>query len=451
MIGFNSDTKDSKIQQFICANVQGQQMIIKNFKRLAINREKKLALSILEVGLKAAMPNVALKKIVKNNHLKVGQTRISLKTYSKIYVVAIGKAADLMTRTVDSLTRIDGGVIVIPEKTCSLIRSHKFTILRSTHPIPSTKSVSAAKKTLAFLACLQKTDYVIFLISGGASSLVSLPDGISLQEKQTVTDLLMRAGANIQEINCIRKHLSKVKGGRLLESLRCNAIALILSDVIGDDLSAIASGMTYCDNTTFKDAKRILVRYGLKNKIPKNVLKRIDRGIKKLIPETPKKPKIKNYVISSNKTCLEVMAKNARKLGLIPKIISISGDVGYASYKISKLIPIKPSSCVVFGGETTVEVKGRGMGGRNQELVLRLLDRLAKNKIRLIVASLGTDGIDGNTPAAGAITSTDTPIKKIKRYLDNNDSSSYFKKQGGIILTGPTHTNLMDIGVILRV
>lgn len=424
-------------------------MIIKNFKELATDKQKKLALSILESGFKSALSSEPLKKIINRDRIVVNRKSISLRNYDKIYVVAVGKAADLMTKLVASLVRIEGGIVIIPQKTRSLAKPGKFVILRGGHPIPTKKSIDAARKTLNFLANLKDTDFVIFLISGGASSMVVLPDGISLSEKQSLTDLLLKSGANIHEINCVRKHLSKIKGGRLTQYLRCQSVALVMSDVVGDDLSTIASGMTYCDKTTFCDAKKILIKYGL-NKISKNVLKRIDLGTMGLIQDTPKKPRIKNYVISSNKNCLDAMATNARKLGLFTKIVPISGDVRNTSSKLSKLIPKKPKSCVVFGGETTVKVEGSGRGGRNQELVLHLLDRLAGNKLPLIVASVGTDGIDGNTPAAGAISTTAISIKAIEKYLDNNDSFSYFRKHGGLILTGHTHTNLMDIGLMLR-
>jgi hydroxypyruvate reductase len=427
-------------------------MIIKNFKKLATTNQKKLTLSVLESGLNAAMPNLALKKIIKQNYVVLGKQKISLKNYERIYVVAIGKAADLMTKTVNSLTKIDGGVLVIPQNTRSMITSKKFILQRASHPIPDYKSVIATKKTIDFLAKLQQTDFVIFLISGGASSLLSLPDGISIREKQAVTRLLLRSDANIQEINCVRKHLSKVKGGQLVEFLRCQAVALVMSDVIGDDLSSIASGLTYYDNTTFQDAKRIIIRYGLKNKVPKKVWQRIDLGAKKLIHETPKKAKVKNYVISSNKNCLDEMSSTARKLGLITKTVSqISGNVENAALKLIKLLPSKSRSCLIFGGETTVKVKGKGKGGRNQELILHLLNRLSKQKINLVMASVGTDGIDGNTPAAGAIVTSDMTSKMINKYLRDNDSYAYFKKYGGLIFTGPTHTNLMDIGLILRI
>lgn len=426
-------------------------MIIKNFKDLVTDNRKKLALSILETGFKAAMPDLALKKIVKRNYLQVNGNRIFLKNYSGIYVVAIGKASDLMTKTVNLLTKIDGGIVIIPQNTSSLVKSVKYKILRGGHPIPTGKSVKAAKATRDFLAKLQKTDLVIFLISGGASSMLSLPDGISLREKQVVTDLLLRSGADIHEINCIRKHLSQVKGGRLIESLRCKAIALVISDVIGDDLSTIGSGLTFCDKTTFHDAKNILAKYNLKNKIPENAWNRIDLGSKGLIPETPKKPKIRNHVILSNKNCLDAMAKHAKKLGFSTRVVpSISGNVKNAASRLSKLRPTRPQTCLIFGGETTVRVQGRGKGGRNQELVLHLLKRMSMQKKRFIVASAGTDGIDGGTSAAGAISSSDMLSGEIKKYLSRNDSYSYFTKYGGLIFTGPTHTNLMDIGLLLQ-
>jgi glycerate 2-kinase len=262
----------------------------------------------------------------------------------------------------------------------------------------------------------------------------------------------LRSGANIQEINCVRKHLSKVKGGQLVEFLRCQAVALVMSDVPGDDLSSIASGLTYYDNTTFQDAKRILLRYGLKNKVPKKVWQRIDLGAKKLIRETPKKAKIINYVISSNKNCLDEMSKTAKKLELATKTVSlISGNVEKTASKLVKLLPSKSRSCIIFGGETTVKVKGKGKGGRNQELMLHLLSRLSKEKTNLTMASVGTDGIDGNSPAAGAIATSNFASKISNKYLRNNDSYAYFRKYGGLIFTGPTHTNLMDIGLILRI
>src|SRR5574337_577103 len=262
-------------------------MIIRNFKQLATDQDKKWALSIIERGLVASLPYVALEKIVKENHLQIGRKKLSLK-YARVYVVAIGKSSDLMTRVVNLNTRIHGGIVVMPDKVCYLINAKKFTIIRAGHPIPTKKSIIAARKISVFLKSLGPSDFVIFLISGGTSSLVSLPDGISLKNKQLVTNQLLKFGADISEINCIRKHISQIKGGRLLKSLKCKAISLVMSDVIGNDLSVIASGTTYCDRSTFFDAKKILLKYHLENLVPKPVWHRIILGTKGAIPETPK-------------------------------------------------------------------------------------------------------------------------------------------------------------------
>ncbi|MFZ1076724.1 MAG: DUF4147 domain-containing protein [Nitrosotalea sp.] len=397
-------------------------MIIRNFKQLATTGNKKLALSIVEQGISNALPNAALGKIVKQNFLQMGRKKISLERYRRIYIVAIGKSADLMTSTVDSLTRIHGGMVVIPDKTCSLIRKKKFTLIRSGHPVPTANSIMATKKIIAFLKLLEGTDLVIFLISGGASSLVSLPDGISLQDKQLVTHLLLRSGANIREINCVRKHLSKVKGGRLVESLRCHAVSLVMSDVVGDDLSVIASGITYCDKSTFCDAKKVLIKYHLKNLVPKPVWARIILGTKGVIPETPKKPKIPNYIIQSNRNCVDLMKTRAQKLGFATKAIySIEGNVSDAASEISKHVSRSQNFCLVFGGETTVAVKGKGKGGRNQELVLNLLKKLKDRDKKMTIVSVGTDGIDGNTLAAGSIADYSMPLEPIGKYLNENN------------------------------
>ena len=427
-------------------------MIIKNFNALAANPKKKTALVIVEAGLLAAMPDVALEKIVRKNKLFLGKNIIHLAKYERIFVIGLGKAADLMANAVNSLTNVDGGIIVIPQGTRSVLKNKKYKILHAGHPIPNKQSIQAAKNIINFLKKRGRNDFIIFLISGGSSSLVSLPDGITLEDKKIVTKLLLKSGANIHEINCIRKHLSKIKGGRILEHLTCDAVSLVMSDVVGDNLSSIGSGLTYCDNSTFGDAKKILQKYNLKKIVPASVIKRIDLGINKKIPETPKHPTIKNYIIATNKDCLDKMAKKARSFGLKTKIVyPISGDVKQAAKKLVKAIPKQSKSCLIFGGKTTVKVSGKGKGGRNQELVLYVLKEIQKTRNEITITSVGTDGKDGNTDAAGVITrNTEFLPKEIQNYLQNNNSYDFFKKYGGLIFTGPTHTNLMDIGIILR-
>lgn len=422
-------------------------MIIKNFKSLATDTRKKYALSIIEAGLHASMPIHTLKKIVHRDHLFIKGEKIDLTRYQRVFVIAMGKAAYSMTSAVNALTHIDGGIIVVQNQSKHTIKGNIKTLVAG-HPLPNSMSVFAAKKIIGFLCKTKPTDYVIFLISGGASSLVALPDGITLREKQTVTDLLLRCGANIHEINCIRKHISKIKGGKLLDYLRCDAVALIMSDVVGNDLSVVASGMTYFDKTTFKDAKRILQKYNLERSVPKNVLRRIDLGIKSKISETPKSEKIRNFVVSTNQDCLKAMQKRAKGLGFLTKTLGdVSGNVKDIAKSFARL-PLPKQSCIIYGGETTVLVKGKGRGGRNQELVLHTIVNLDQHGI--VVSSVGTDGIDGNTDCAGAIFESNVEISKVKPFLDDNDSYGFFQKNGGLIFTGSTNTNLMDIGLILR-
>lgn len=424
--------------------------MIRNAKQIAKSRNRRLALSILEKGLEASYPHIALAKIVKSNFLYLERRRLTLKKYHGVYLVAIGKSSDLMASTVDYHTHVSGGIVVMPSKARALVDTKKYTVIKSGHPIPTARSLYAARKILDFLTSLDRRSLVIFLISGGASALVSLPEGITLDDKRRVNDLLLKSGADISEINCVRKHLSKIKGGKLLESLRCDAVSLVMSDVIGDDLSVIASGLTYCDHSTFSDAKKIIIKYNLKNKIPISAWNRIILGTQGRLPETPKKPKIENFVILSNKNCIDAMEMHAKSAGLeTKKIWPLDGDVKCAATKISKHIPRKNNSCLVFGGEVTVKVKGRGIGGRNQELVLNLLKRF-HNDESLVAVSVGTDGADGNSPAAGAIADSSMHSEHIDKYLHNNNSFCYFKKHGGLVITGLTHTNVMDVGLVLR-
>ncbi|HJU13133.1 MAG TPA: DUF4147 domain-containing protein [Candidatus Nitrosotalea sp.] len=424
---------------------------IKNRNQLGTSHDKKIAISIIEEGLRASLPNSALEAIFSKTGMKVGKKKISLKKYSSVNLIAIGKSADLMAMIVSSRTCISKGIVVIPTGMNPMIHSTKFEIIEAGHPIPDAASVAAATGIIRFLRAMRPSDFVIFLISGGASSLVSQPEGITLKTKQIVNELLIKSGASIGEINCVRKHLSKVKGGRILGDLRCDAVSLVMSDVIGDDLSVIGSGITYCDKSTFFDARKVLMKYRLKNRVPKSAWNRIALGVAGKIPETPKRATIENFVIRSNKDAVKAMAVYSRKVGYRPKIVCpLYGDVRTASAKISSNLPPKKHSCLIFGGETTVRVRGKGLGGRNQELVLNLLKKLKRSRDKLVIVALGTDGVDGNSSAAGAIVRSDEWSNEIERYLARNDSFSYFKKNGSAIFTGHTHTNVMDIGLVLR-
>jgi len=426
-------------------------MIVHNFSKLSKDQGQLKALQILNEGLKSAMPQKTLEKIVNPKQIRLGNKKINLKNYESIFLVAFGKAADSMALAVCKKLKIKKGIVVIPKGTKQIIKNKKIKVFKSGHPIPNQVSVSAAKSIKKFLEQRKKGELIIFLVSGGSSSLLAWPDGISLKDKIQVTKKMLNSGATIQEINCVRKHLSKIKGGRLVEGIPCNAVSLIMSDVLGDDLSSIASGTTYFDNTKFDQALKILKKYNLQNKIPKSAFRHLKLGQRGKISETPKKSKIPHQIVLTNRHCLEAMQKKSKQLGISSKMMIISGDVSKAATKLVSLIPKKKNSCVIFGGETTVKVTGKGKGGRNQELVLRILDILQKTKNDVIISSVGTDGIDGNTKYAGVITKN-FPVKQneLKVYLKNNDSNSFFKKYGGLINTGYTHTNLMDIGLILN-
>jgi glycerate 2-kinase len=425
-------------------------MIIQNYEDLATSEKKRECLDILEAGLRAAEPENIIPKFVTPDEIKINGKTLKVQNFSNIYTVAFGKAGDSMTRALNAIIPIKSGIIVIPKGSKSKIKGKKFQIFNSGHPKPDQTSVKAAKEVIKFLQNRRNGELTIFLVSGGGSSLLAMPDDITLDDKIYVTNLLLKSGATIQEFNCIRKHLSKIKGGRLVENIKCQGIGLVMSDVEGDDLSSIASGTTYMDNTTFLDALNIINKYKLKNKIPLEILQRLEEGFKGNIPETPKKTKIENYIIANNKDCLKEMETKAKELGYKVKTIQVFGNIKDATKKIMENTPDEQKSCLIFGGETTVEVIGKGVGGRNQELVLRILKN-SQNLKKIVISSMGTDGIDGNTFFAGAITENvkiDESI--IKDFLKNSDSGRFFQKQKSNIRTDFTHTNLMDIGVILK-
>ena len=425
-------------------------MIIQNFEELAVTDKKKDCLEILEAGLQAANPQNILPHYVTPNEIKINGKVIDISKYSNIYTVAFGKAGDSMTRAINSIISIKSGIIVIPKGSKAKIKGKKFQIFNSNHPKPDKTSVKAAKEVMKFVENKKNKELIIFLVSGGGSSLLAMPDEITLNDKVHVTDLLLKSGSTIQEFNCIRKHLSKIKGGKLVQNMKCDGISLIMSDVEDDDLSSIASGTTYMDNTTYQDAMDIIEKYRLKRKIPIEVLQVLGNGLHEQKSETPKKSKIDNFIIANNTNCLESMEKIAKTKGYKVTKIQNFGDIKEVVKKILENISEEQKTCLIVGGEPTVKVLGKGEGGRNQELVLRILKNTQKFK-KITIASMGTDGIDGNSNFAGAIIdNVKVDLNIMKEFLKNSDSARFFQKQKGNIKTGYTHTNLMDIGIILK-
>ena len=308
---------------------------------------------------------------------------------------------------------------------------------------------------------------MVCLISGGGSALLPLPaEPITLAEKQETTKLLLACGANIHEINAVRKHISRIKGGQLARlAYPATVISLLLSDVIGDNLDVIGSGPTAPDASTFADAWAILEKYGIGGRVPAPVRERLERGMRGEIPETPKAgdpvfERTENRIVGSNRLAVDAAAKRARELGFRTLVLStfIEGetrDVARMHGAIAKEMvrtgrPVKPPACIITGGETTVTLRGSGLGGRNQEFVLAAAMEIA-GLPDTVVFSAGTDGTDGPTDAAGAIADGRTLERgpDAAAFLANNDSYHYFERLGDLVVTGPTNTNVMDVRIVL--
>ena len=425
--------------------------MIKNYNSLANTKVKKKALQILETALTSAQPKNFLKKFINNDSITLGKNRIILSKYEKIFVVAYGKAADSMTEYVSGRINISKGIIVVPKHTKHRFTGKEFKVFHSGHPLPDIESVKAGKAVKEFVNNSTKNDFILFLVSGGGSSLLAFPDKITLAEKKQTTKLLLKCGATIDEFNCVRKHLSMIKGGRLVQGLNSDGCALIMSDVLSNDLSVISSGCTTYDNTTFSDAVDVIAKYSLEKKLPKKVMLHLKHGSNVKIIRTYKS-RIMNKIIATNRDCLDAMILKSKSLGFTTKIHpSVKDDVSISAKKIVEMIPKRKNSCLIFGGEPTVHVRGNGKGGRNLELVLQILKLTHNSNHRLLVSSISTDGIDGNTTYSGVLVENNlSTIEKISYYLKNNDSYSFFKKYYGLIKTGPTHTNLMDVGLIIK-
>ena len=424
--------------------------MIKNPSKLPLNHNSRDILKILNEGIIASSPSQHLKKYISKNKIQFSTSKIDLKKFNNIFLIAVGKSAGTMAEYVSQKIKFNHGIVVVPKEVTPKLNKKTFEIINAGHPLPNRNSLKAGKNLVEFLNKTQKNDFVLFLISGGGSALSVYPNSISLRDKILVNQELIRSGANINEIACVRKHLSLIKGGRLTQNMNCKGISFVVSDVIGDDITSISSGMTSYDKSTFTDALKILKKFSLQHKLPNSTLSILKSGVNGNIPETPKKAIIKNTIILNNSTCLLKMKDKSKKLGYKTQLISnITGNLDQVTQMIASKAITSKNNCIIFGGEPTVNVTGNGKGGRNQELVLRLYEKLKHKKPDFTFASIGTDGIDGNTKFAGSIFSTKYNYDG-RSYLKNNDSSSFFKKFGGLIKTGITQNNVNDIGVIIR-
>ena len=432
-------------------------------------------LEIFKHGVSSVQPNNILDNFIKVKSKKIIVTEGSRqKIYSKInrvFPVCIGKASVDMAKKIKKIFKvsnfkIEKGILIVNKENFSKVKG--FKCFSSGHPIPNRNGLDASIFLENYLGKLEKNDLVLIFISGGGSALAPYPvDGISLEEKIIINKILLESGANIKEINIVRKHLSKLKGGNLVKI--CNPAyvhSFILSDVIGDDLSSIASGMTTYDNSTFRDVKKILNKYKIWTKIPKNIKNHINNGEKKKELETPEKNnqifrKTNNTLIGSNNLCLNNMKNLCKKYNINSKIWfkNIDGDVKKISKKFSnniKKIKYKTPVLLISGGETTVKVNGKGKGGRNQEFALYFAIEMKKiNPSKsFIILSAGTDGRDGPTNAAGGILNQGSleKIKKKKVNLEkellNNNSYQVLKKINSLVIIDGTNTNVADVQLI---
>lgn len=444
-----------------------------NVYNKSISEMKKDAAEIFNNALQAVEPGAAVKRYCKfdGESLFIGDQAYHLAQYKHLFVIGTGKATAPMALAVEDILgqRISEGIITVKYDHTADLR--RIRLMEAGHPLPDENGIHGANTILNLAKKSGKEDLILCLISGGGSALLPLPyDGITLTDKQDAIKVLLSCGAAIHEINALRKHTSRIKGGRLAQAAYpATLVSLILSDVVGDDLDVIASGPTVPDSSRFKDCMKILNRYQIKNKIPKSILNHIESGISNKIPETPKADdpafkRTQNLIIGSNIESLAAAREKAESLGYDVILLSsmIEGEtrhIAHAHGAIAREIlktgnPLSPPACILSGGETTVTITGNGRGGRNQEFALAAALDITGEK-NIVVLSGGTDGNDGPTDAAGAVSDTYT-IKQAEdlgldpdAFLANNDSYHFFQKMNSLLITGPTNTNVMDVRIVL--
>jgi len=432
------------------------------------------ALKIFNHSLKAANAGHAVNrhlKIVGNRHacslLVADDCEYELKNYENIYVVGAGKCSGAMGAKLEQILgkRITRGLLIVKYGQKRYLE--RIDVVEGAHPVPDRVCIDATRKIVELLSTTTSNDLIICLLSGGGSSLLTLPqNGIELEDVKKVTSLFLECGATISEINTVRKHLSRVKGGRLARiAFPSQMITLILSDVIGDPLDVIASGPTAPDPSTFQDCITMFKKYEIEGKIPEPIL----RYIKTAPEETPKDSdpvfkKVKNIIVGNNRLAIDAAERCASELGYNTLILSSSiegeaREIAKIHCSIAKEVlnsgnPVKPPACIISGGETTVTLSGKGKGGRNTEFALASalcidgLDRVA-------ILSGATDGTDGPTDSAGAVVNGETVKRAAKKdidakaYLKNNDSYNFFAHIKDLLKTGNTDTNVMDIQLVL--
>ncbi|MFX0115621.1 MAG: glycerate kinase [Candidatus Hodarchaeota archaeon] len=456
--------------------IKNAQQILSNAKNQRNKELRQSALTIIDEMVSQLQPNVLLERMLHRtgNRLYIGQSVIELTDFDEFLVVGGGKAALGMTtplvtclhdKVLKGLLSIPHGMLSKPEF------SSEIVFQEASHPIPDLRGAKATRKMVNLLKDANDRTLVFFLISGGGSALMPLPaNGISLDAKLETNRLLLESGANIMEVNAVRKHCSAWKGGQAAKlAYPATVVSLILSDVIGDPLDVIASGPTVPDKSTFLDAFNILQKYRMWNKVDHSIRKRIRQGLRGIIPDTPKEgeivfQRVLTEIIGNNRTATNIIANIGQSLGYQTLILTnfLQGEakeVGRVIGAIARQVEYSSGTfakfgLIILGGETTVTVFGNGKGGRNQELALSC-SQLLSGTNEVAVVAFGTDGIDGISKAAGAIVDGMTAQRvsdmglNIEDSLQQNDSGTVFKKIGDQILTGYTGTNVADVVLII--
>jgi hydroxypyruvate reductase/glycerate 2-kinase len=415
---------------------------------------------LFDAAVAAVMPQTMIPAVL---HLDDGVLHIDgesfdLERYNRLFLCGAGKASLSMAEACETILgkRIDGGVIVSPETERPL---RYCSYVHSTHPIPSQESVAAADRMIEQFDAASQEDLILFLLSGGSSALIEKPIApVTLEAMAATTKLLLANGCSIEETNAVRKHLSLIKGGRLARLTKARVVVLVISDVIGDDFATIGSGPLYCDPSTYAAAAELVREKGIANRLPGSVMELLDAGANGAVGETPKtvSPQVTHLLLGSNRRALEAAAKSALEHGRDVRLkkTPLEGDVAAAAESFCRAFEaLPPGTLLLQGGETTVTVGGSGRGGRNQHFALLCLQRLKTNFVYDIICA-GTDGIDGNSKAAGARISDELyghcMPKEIEEALEQFDSNTFFAQKNALIETGYTGTNVMDIVIAYK-
>lgn len=445
-------------------------MLFKNHRQIINNGQtpelKKIRKDILEIlsnSYDAVNPYKAVKNHINDGKIVFDSEIIDVSNFENIYLIGFGKASIGMAQAVSDSLNIKNGAVITNDPKNKVQNSNIITYIGS-HPLPTQNNIDNTNKILDIVKKCKKNDILFVMISGGGSSLLCKPR-VKIDDMNQTTDLLLKSGANINEINTIRKHLSYVKGGQLVTLASCTIITFIISDIIGDPIEFIASGPTCLDSTTYSDARIVFKKFKLWENLPFSIKKIIENGVKGKIPETPKNKQIFkntfNFIVANNTIACNAAKKKAEELKY--KAILLTSSLNGEAKEIGKYLAEKAANYlknvknIVFisGGETTVTIKGNGKGGRNQEMVLSSIEKLAGKDI--VFSSFATDGIDGNCDAAGSIADAYT-LKRAeakdmdpKKFLDNNNSYEFFKNLKDLLTTNHTGTNVMDIQILVKI